>query len=75
MATAAGTDRGHAGRVKLTVRQEAALYIAVVAEVTGRLMQGKPHREEREVTAHEAHHRGLVAIRHSRNGVARRAAR
>lgn len=46
----------------LTIREQRQLYIAVVAEVTARLMQGKQHREEREATAHEAHERGLAAV-------------
>lgn len=58
--------------LKLTRREEGQLYIATVAAVTGRLMQGKAQREERIATAHEAHERGIAAIRKARESVGKR---
>lgn len=56
----------------LTRREQVQLYAEVVAATTGRLLQGKPNREERALTANEAHRRGELAVQTAVNSSGRK---
>lgn len=48
--------------MRLTQSQLARLYIAVTAEVAGRLYAAKVHRQRPVATAHIAHEAGKLAV-------------